>query len=262
MTAPNPYTDIVAGDPAPFVRQITLNRPEVHNALRTKTLKEIASALRKAVQDDAVRCVVITGNDKAFAAGADIDEMAAHDALSIQNDPRLVHWKVIRAFSKPMIAAVNGYCLGGGNELAMNADILIAGENAQFGQPEVNLGIIPGAGGTQRLTHAVGKSLAMKMVLSGTFIGADEAKAAGLAAEVTPVADTVARAVDLAEAIAAKAPRAVRLAKTAVLKAYEQQLSFGLGFERDAFCALFDTEDRLEGIAAFKEKRKPDFKGR
>lgn len=254
--------DIRIDDPAPMVRRIVLNRPDVRNALRTQTLQEIAAALRDAVQDPNVRAVVMTGDDKAFAAGADIDEMAAHDALTIQNDPRLAHWKLIRGFSKPLIAAVNGYCLGGGNELAMNADIIIAGENAKFGQPEVNLGIIPGAGGTQRLTHAVGKSVAMKMCLAGEFLDAKEAKACGLAAEVTPVGETVDRALALAAQIASKAPQAVRLAKTAVLKTYEQQLNFGLTFERDAFCSLFNTDDRLEGIAAFKEKRKPDFKGR
>lgn len=254
-------TDVLISTPAPHVRQITLNRPDVRNALRTQTLEEIGAALRDAVQDDDVRAVVITGNDKAFAAGADIDEMAAHDALSIQNDTRLVHWKLVRAFSKPLIAAVNGYCLGGGNELAMNADIIIAGDNAQFGQPEVNLGIIPGAGGTQRLTHAVGKSVAMKMCLSGEFLNAEDAKSCGLVAEVTPVEETVPRAIALAAKIAEKAPRAIRLAKTAVLKSYEQQLNFGLAFEREAFCSLFATDDRLEGIAAFKEKRKPNFKG-
>jgi enoyl-CoA hydratase len=256
------YEDILIDTPKPHVLLITLNRPKMRNALRTQTLDEIADALNAAEADDNLRAVVLTGGPDVFAAGADINELAAHDAVSIQADPRVGHWKTVRAFAKPLIAAVNGYCLGGGNELAMHADIIIAGEAAQFGQPEVNLGVIPGAGGTQRLTHAVGKSLAMKMVLAAAFIDAPTALAAGLAAEVVPPENTIERAVELAETIAAKAPLAIRLAKESVIKAYEMNLESGLQFERKAFSLLFATDDRTEGINAFKEKRKPQYKGR
>ena len=256
------YEDIRVETPHPHVRLITLDRPRARNALRTRLLEEVAGVLRDAVADDAVRAVVITGGPDVFAAGADVKEMAAHDAVTIRDDPRVLHWKLIRAFPKPLIAAVNGYALGGGNELAMHADIVIAGETARFGQPEVNLGLIPGAGGTQRLTRVVGKSLAMKMCLAGAVIDAQEALARGLVAEVVPAGETVARALALAETIARKAPKAVQLAKVAVLKSYQTGLTEALAFEREAFCSLFATEDRLEGIAAFRDKRAPDFKGR
>ncbi|MCB2099812.1 MAG: enoyl-CoA hydratase/isomerase family protein [Rhodobacterales bacterium] len=254
--------DIRVETPGPHIRLITLNRPRVRNALRTRLLEEVAAVLRDAATDDDVRAVVLTGGPDVFAAGADITEMEAHDAVTIQNDPRVMHWKMIRAFPKPLIAAVNGYALGGGNELAMHADIIIAGDTAQFGQPEVNLGIIPGAGGTQRLTRVVGKSVAMKLCLSGAFMDAQEALARGLVAEVVPADQTLDRALALAATIAKKAPKAVQLAKVAVLKSYQLGLNEALAFERDAFCSLFATEDRLEGIAAFREKRKPVFKGR
>jgi enoyl-CoA hydratase len=255
------YEDILVDTPKTHVLLITLNRPKMRNALRTQTLAEIADALNAAEADDNLRAVVLTGGRDVFAAGADINELAAHDAVSIQVDPRVGHWKTVRTFPKPLIAAVNGYCLGGGNELAMHADIIIAGEDAQFGQPEVNLGVIPGAGGTQRLTHAVGKSLAMRMVLSAAYIDAPKALATGLAAEVVPTEKTIERAVELAKTIAAKAPLAIRLAKESVLKAYEMNLESGLQYERKAFSLLFATDDRTEGVNAFKEKRKPQFKG-
>jgi enoyl-CoA hydratase len=256
------HEDILVETPRPHVLQITLNRPKLRNALRTQTLGEIAAVLSEAETNAEVRCVVITGGAEVFAAGADINEMAAHDAISIQSDARIGHWKTLRTFPKPVIAAVNGFCLGAGCELAMHSDIVVAGDKAQFGQPEVNLGIIPGAGGTQRLTLAVGKSLAMKMVLAAQFIDANTAVASGLAAETVPADKCLERALELAEAIAAKAPLAIRAAKESVLKAYEVGLETGLQYERKAFSLLFATEDRSEGVKAFQEKRKPQYKGR
>lgn len=252
---------ILMDDPAPWVRRITLNRPQARNALNTQVLEEIAAALDAAAASNAVRCVVLTGSDKAFAAGADLKELAAHDAVSIQSDRRPRFWRAIRDFPKPMIAAVNGYCLGGGNELAMHADIIVAGDNAVFGQPEINLGLIPGAGGTQRLVAAVGKARAMKMVLGGETITAAEALAAGLVTETIAPELCLERALTLASLIATKPPLAAQLAKEAVLKSYELPLAEALNYERKAFCLLFATADRTEGIAAFTERRKPNFRG-
>lgn len=254
--------DILVAWVRPNVLQITLNRPKARNALRTQTLREIAETLGRAAMDDAVRCVVLTGGPKVFAAGADINELAAHTATSILTDERPRFWEAIRKFPKPIVAAVNGFALGGGNELAMHADIIIAGETAQFGQPEINLGIIPGSGGTQRLTAAVGKSNAMLLNLTGMFMDARTALAQGLVSEVVAPELTVERAASIAATIAAKPPLAVRMAKEAVLKAFEVGLEQGLHIERRAFCQLFATEDKQEGVNAFLEKRKPDFKGR
>ncbi|EKV30714.1 Enoyl-CoA hydratase [Caenispirillum salinarum AK4] len=260
--AETPFADIRIDMVRPGVLRLTIDRPKARNALRTQTLREIAEALDAAARDADVRCVVLTGGPKVFAAGADIGELAAHDATSILDDARPGHWKAIRSFPKPIVAAINGYCLGGGNELAMHADILIAGTTAVFGQPEVNLGIIPGAGGTQRLTHAVGKSNAMLMALTGAFIDAQTALAQGLVSEVTQPELTEDRAITIAETIAAKPPLAVRMAKEAVLKAHEVGLEQGLHAERRAFCQLFATEDKREGVSAFLEKRRPAFTGR
>ena len=262
MPDPQTFETIIVARPRPLVLQITLNRPQARNALSTRLLAEIAQVLKEAEADDTVRAIVLTGGEKVFAAGADITEMAAHTAVTVLTDERVKHWAAIRAFPKPMVAAVNGFALGGGNELAMHADIIIAGETAQFGQPEVNLGIIPGAGGTQRLTHALGKSLAMKLVLTGEFIDARTALARGLVAEVTQPELAIERAIALADIIASKPPVAVRLAKEAVLKSFEVGLDQGLAHERRSFCLLFATEDRTEGVTAFTEKRKPSFKGR
>ncbi|MDF3936556.1 2,3-dehydroadipyl-CoA hydratase PaaF [Pseudomonas citronellolis] len=248
--------------PEDGVRLITLQRPEALNALNTELLGELAAELDAAERDDETRVVVITGSRKAFAAGADIKEMAERDLVGILNDPRVAHWQRITAFPKPLIAAVNGFALGGGCELAMHADILIAGEDARFGQPEINLGIIPGAGGTQRLLRAVGKSLAMQMVLGGEAIDARHALRAGLVSEVTQPEFTVERALQVARVIARKAPLAVRLAKEALLKAQDTDLASGLRFERHAFTLLAGTADREEGIRAFQEKRAPRYLGR
>ncbi|WP_425930521.1 2,3-dehydroadipyl-CoA hydratase PaaF [Pseudomonas sp. NyZ201] len=244
------------------VTLITLHRPQALNALTTELLGELAAELQRCAEDPAVRAVVITGSRKAFAAGADLNEMAERDLVGMLDDPRQQHWQQITRFAKPLIAAVNGYALGGGCELAMHADILIAGSDARFGQPEINLGIMPGAGGTQRLLHAVGKSLAMQMVLTGEAISALRALEAGLVSEITQPEFTVERALQIARHIADKAPLAVRLAKEAVLKAQDLDLASGLRFERHAFTLLAGTADRNEGIRAFQEKRRADFHGR
>lgn len=256
------FKNIVVTEPKAQVCQITLNRPKAYNALCTDLLRELAAALTDAANSNSIRAVVLTGGPKIFAAGADIKEMANHDGNSIRDDVRPLYWATIRDFKKPLIAAVNGPCLGGGNELAMHADIIIAGDNAVFGQPEINLGIIPGAGGTQRLLHAIGKSRTMQMILADERLTAAEAKQLGLVSDVVPSELSIERALTLAEKIASKPPLAVHRAKETVLKAYELPLANALAFERESFCALFDTEDRLEGIAAFNEKRKPNFKGK
>ncbi|SDX71942.1 enoyl-CoA hydratase [Collimonas sp. OK242] len=256
------YQDILVDRSRAGILLITLNRPEARNALRNDTLREIGVALRGATDDDAVRAVVITGGEKIFAAGADIKEMAQLGPIDALTDIRPEYWKAIAAFHKPLLAAVNGYALGAGCELAMHADIVVAGAGARFGQPEINLGTIPGAGGTQRLIRTVGKPLAMKMVLSGEMIDAAAALAAGLVAEVTPDGQTIARALALAEVIAGKSPLAVRLAKEAMLKSFELGLESGLNLERKSFALLAASDDRQEGIAAFLEKRAPAFSGR
>lgn len=256
------FEDILVDDVRSGVLTIRLNRPEAYNALRTQLLKELSTALEHAENNSEVKAVVITGNTKVFAAGADIKEMASLDAVGVMNDPRPTYWKKIALFPKPIVAAVNGFCLGGGCELMMHSDIVIAGDDAQFGQPEINLGIIPGAGGTQRLIRTIGKSMAMQLVLSGEFISADKAMSLGLVSEVTIPERSLERATEIAEKIATKPPIAVKLAKESLLKAYETTLDSGLNLERKAFTLLAATEDRNEGIAAFMEKRKPNFTGK
>jgi len=262
MTVAHSPQDILIERPAEGVLQITLNRPDVRNALRTQTLGEIAGALAAAAADDAVRAVVITGGLKYFAAGADVREMAPLGPAEILTHERQRHWRTIATFPKPLLAAVNGYALGGGCELALCADIVCAGTNAQFGQPEINLGMIPGAGGTQRLARAAGKALAMQMVLTGRPIDAATALAAGLVCEVDEPESALARAIELASIIATKPPLAVLAAKAAVLRAWEMPLAEGLAAEKKAFADLAATHDRNEGIAAFLEKRPPRFTGR
>jgi enoyl-CoA hydratase len=254
--------DIRVSRPADGVAQITLHRPEVRNALRTQTLAEIAAELAVAESDDQTRAVVLTGGLECFAAGADLREMAPLGAIEVLCHERARHWRSIAAFPKPIVAAVNGYALGGGCELALCADIVVAGTEAQFGQPEINLGMIPGAGGLQRLARIAGKGIAMQMCLTGKPIAAETALAAGLVVEVDEPESALARAVEIASIIATKPPLAVRLAKEAVLRAYEGPLSEALVADRQAFALLAASADRNEGIAAFLEKRVPKFKGR
>jgi enoyl-CoA hydratase len=241
---------------------IRLNRPEALNALNTGLLGELATLLDNAATDPQVRALVITGSDKAFAAGADVREMAQLDAVGVLQDARVRHWARIAAFPKPLIAAVNGFALGGGCELVMHADIVVAGHSALFGQPEINLGIIPGAGGTQRLIRTVGKALASHMVMTGEPISAERARQAGLVSEITEPELTLERALAVAQTLATKAPLALEQAKDVLARAQESHLGSGLAYERKAFCLLAATEDRNEGISAFLEKRTPTYNGR
>ena len=225
-------------------------------------MDQLCAVLEELDRDDAVRAIVVTGNERAFAAGADIGEMSDATAVEMLLSNRIGQWDRVRRVSKPVIAAVNGWCLGGGCELAMTLDLVVAGEGAKFGQPEINIGVIPGAGGTQRLTRAIGKARAMEMVLTGEPMGATEAHDRGLVARVVPDELVVEDAMALAAQIATKSPIALRLAKEAVNAAYEMSLTDALAHERRLFYLLFATEDQKEGMAAFLEKRTPDFRGR
>lgn len=256
------FQDIRLSQPRAHVLLIELHRPDARNALRTACLAEIAQVLKKADADPQLRVVVITGSDTVFAAGADIRELHALDGAAAQADIRPALWREIQSFSKPLLAVVRGYALGAGCELALLCDMVVAADNAQFGQPEINLGIIPGAGGAQRLTRIVGKALAMKMVLTGMRLDAHAARDAGMVTDVLPCEQALAYGLELAEAVARNAPLAVQAAKWSVNRAYETALQEGLDDERAAFCRLMDTEDKREGLAAFLEKRKPQFQGR
>lgn len=247
---------------APHVAHIQLNRPDKLNALNLELMLEIKEALLDLDSDDHIRAVVISGNERAFAAGADIKQMAGRSAIDMLKIDQFKTWDSIRKTKKPMIAAVSGFAFGGGCELAMICDIMIASETAQFGQPEINIGVMPGAGGTQRLTRIVGKSKAMELVLGGQFMSADEALAYGLVSRVVPVEHYLTEAIKLAAIIAEKSPLAVQMAKESVLKSYEMSLQEALYFERKNFYMLFASEDQKEGMAAFVEKRKPEFKGK
>ena len=244
------------------VLTLTLNRPQARNALNNALLEQLADALEAAQSDDSIGAVVMTGSERCFAAGADLKEMASRDMPATLNDPRPQLWARIERFPKPLLTAVNGYALGAGCELAMLSDIVLAGDNARFGLPEITLGIMPGAGGTQRLIRAVGKALAYRMVLTGEALTADQALRAGLAAEVCPAALTLEYAQKLAARIAQHAPLALQAAKTALRQAHELSLTQGLQQERQLFTLLAATSDRQEGIAAFLEKRPAAFKGR
>ncbi len=244
------------------VLHLTLNRPAARNALNNALLSELASTLEAAASDSEISVCVIAGNERFFAAGADLNEMAEKDLAATLNDIRPQLWARINAFNKPLIAAVNGYALGAGCELALLCDLVIAGENARFGLPEITLGIMPGAGGTQRLIRSVGKSLASKMVLTGESITARQALAAGLVSDVYPEALTLEYALQQAALMARHSPLALQAAKQALRQSQEVALQAGLAQERQLFTLLAATDDRREGIDAFLQKRTPDFKGR
>ena len=241
---------------------IQINRPKELNALNLQVMTGIKEALMELDEDDSVRAIIITGNERAFAAGADIKQMAGKGAIDMLKIDQFSTWDQIRKTKKPLIAAVSGFALGGGCELVMQCDIIIASETAQFGQPEIKIGIMPGAGGTQRLTRAVGKARAMEMVLTGNFITAEEAREAGLINKVVPVELYLDEAVKMATKISRMAPLATQLAKESVLKAFELPLQEALHFERKNFYMLFATDDQKEGMNAFVEKRRAKFEGK
>ena len=246
----------------PFIALMQLNRPKELNALNTKLMQELRDTLQQLDKNDQVRVIILTGNDQAFAAGADIKQMAHKTAVDMLMIDQFSTWDGIRKTKKPLIAAVSGFCLGGGCELAMTCDMIIASETARFGQPEIKIGVMPGAGGTQRLTRAIGKVKTMEMVLTGKFISADEALALKLINKVAPVEMYLREALKLAGEIAQMSPIAAQLAKEAVNKAFDTHLDEGLQFERKNFYLCFSTEDQKEGMNAFIEKRKPEYKGR
>jgi enoyl-CoA hydratase/carnithine racemase len=239
---------------------ITLNRPKTLNALSDALFSDLIHAARALDKDDSIGCMVLTGGTKAFAAGADISEMKDRTFDYTYKNNMFVGWNDVSRLGKPIIAAVNGFCLGGGCELAMMCDILLAGDKARFGQPEINLGVIPGAGGTQRLTRAIGKSKAMYMCLTGDMMTAEDMERAGLAAKVFPADSLVEEALSIAKKIASKGQISVMMAKEAVNASQELSLQEGLRLERRLFHALFATHDQKEGMSAFLEKRAPDFK--
>ena len=242
---------------------ITLNRPQAMNALSNKLVTELISVLGEFEKDDSVRCLVITGSERAFSAGADIKEMAEMTAVQMAMTGHFFPlWDKVGHYPKPIVGALSGFVLGGGLELAMSLDVLIASETTQLGQPEIDIGVMPGGGGTQRLTRAVGKSKAMEMILTGKRIGAEEAKTLGLVSRVVPKETYLEEAMKVAAEIATKSPVAVQMAKMAVNKAFEMGLSQGIDFERELFYLLFASEDKAEGMDAFVGKRKPDFKGK
>jgi len=241
---------------------VRLNRPEARNALSDALMDELVAALSELDADGEIRCVVLAGDERAFAAGADIAELAASTAVELYQAPRVARWDAIRKLQTPLVAAVSGWCLGGGCELAMTCDLIVASDTARFGQPETGLGIIPGAGGTQRLARAVGKALAMDMVLTGRVLTAHEALAAGLVARVVAREAWLDEAVRVAREIAARAPVAQRLAREAVDRAFETGLDSGLDFERKALYLAFASDDAREGLSAFVEKRRPEWKSK
>jgi len=240
---------------------ITLNRPEALNALNHPLLLELMGGLAVFDADAQIGAIVIAGSERAFAAGADIKEMAQASPVEMLLSDRIAVFDRIRSIKKPVIAAVSGWCLGGGNELALSCDMIIASETARFGQPEITIGVIPGAGGTQRLTRALGKALAMEMVLNNRILSAQEALNFGLVNRVIPVERYLEEAINLADEIGSRAPLAVRLAKEAVNNAFETSLTDGIADERRSFYFLFSTQDQKEGMRAFIEKRKPEWKG-
>lgn len=255
------YTHVLVTRPEPAVALITLNRPKALNALSSPLFSELNQALQAVDADDAVGAIVLTGSDKAFAAGADIKEMQDKTYADVFKNRFLEDWTLLSKTRKPIIAAVSGYALGGGCELALMCDIILASPTAKFGQPEINLGVIPGGGGSQRLAQIVGKSRTMEMVLTGRTISAQEAEQWGMVSRVVGDGEgqVVKEAVEMANIIASKSQIAVQAAKEVVNAAYELNLAEGLRFERRIFYGLFATNDQKEGMAAFTEKRKPEF---
>jgi enoyl-CoA hydratase len=253
---------VVLVEREPPIAVVRLNRPEALNALNDELMTELVDALVTLDDDDEIRCIVLAGSERAFAAGADIGQMAEASAMEMYEARRIDRWDAIRRIRTPLVAAVSGFCLGGGNELAMACDLIVASESAQFAQPETGLGIIPGAGGTQRLTRAIGKAKAMDVILSGRFLTAEEAERAGLVARVVAKEAWLDEAKRVALAIASKGPVAQRLAKESVNRAHETSLEAGLDYERKALYLAFASEDAREGLTAFTEKRKPEFRGR
>ena len=250
------------GDTIAGVALVILDRPEARNAINDALLGQLVAALERLDADPACRCIVLTGaGERAFAAGADIREMAGETAASLFASDRFARWEVVGSLRTPLVAAVRGFALGGGCEIALSCDIIIAGEDAIFGQPEIKLGIIPGAGGTQRLARAVGRSRAMELILTGRMVDVREAERIGLVSRVVPAAETLATALELAATIAAMPPLAVVAAKEAIGRADELPLREGLAFERRTFYLLFGSEDQREGMAAFLEKRTPTWTG-
>jgi enoyl-CoA hydratase len=261
MIAAMGYEHIVVEIEAP-IAVVTLNRPKVLNALNPDLIHELTTALSQLDADENVRAVVLTGGPKVFAAGADIGDMAERGPVDQLRRDQTARWAPLAGFSKPLIAAVNGYALGGGCEVALMCDLIVAGDGARFGQPEINLGIIPGAGVTQRWPRAAGKYAAMEVMLTGAPVTAQRAHELGVVNRVVPAEVTIEIAKRMARQIAEKPPLAVRMAKEAVLKAFEGSMSEGLASERKSFYFLFATEDQKEGMHAFLEKRKGVFKGR
>lgn len=240
---------------------IRINRPKVLNALNLQLMQDLAALMEQHDEDNSIHVILLAGSERAWAAGADIADMTTATSEEMRKRNQFAIWEQIKAIKKPIVAAVSGFALGGGCELMMHCDIIVASETAKFGQPEINIGVMPGAGGTQRLTHALGKALAMDVVLGGRFLSAKEALQHGLISRVVPKEHWFEAALQLAKHVASKGPIALRAAKASVLNAHEQHLSEGLSQERQLFYSLFDTNDQTEGMAAFVEKRKPQFTG-
>ncbi len=256
------YEYILVDRPAQGVGRVQLNRPEALNALNSQLLDELMRAMRNFDSDPGIGAMIITGDEKAFAAGADIKEMDGKTYIDMLMERSLADRFDLSQINKPIIAAVSGYALGGGCEIAMNCDMIVASETAVFGQPEINLGILPGAGGTQRLTRAVGKALAMEIMLTDRRLGAAEALQSGLVNRVAPLDQYMDLAIAIAEKVAGRSQVAIRLTKEAINKAYEMTLQEALDFERRSFLVAFGSEDKAEGLRAFIEKRKAQWKNR
>jgi enoyl-CoA hydratase len=247
---------------APNIALVELNRPKELNALNPQLMMELRDALQQLDRNDSVRVIILTGNQQAFAAGADIKQMADKSAIDMLIIDQFSVWDQIRKTKKPLLAAVSGFALGGGCELAMMCDLILASETAKFGQPEIKLGTIPGAGGTQRLTRALGKAKAMELILTGRFLSAEDALKYGLVVKVVPVEFYLEETIALAKEMAVLSPIALQLAKDAINRSFEAHLDEGLAYERRNFYLTFSSEDQKEGMKAFVEKRKPDFKGK